>query len=49
MLDQDNNFYLISLNILITYLLDNVMILREKFHVDHFWELLKECKEMPWE
>ena len=49
MLDQDNNFYLISLNILITYLLDNVRYYREKFHVDHFWELLKECKEMPWE
>ena len=36
MLDQDDNFYLISLNILVSCLLDNV---GEKFRVDHFWEL----------
>ena len=39
-LDQDNNFYLTSLNILITCLLNNVWIqYLEKLHVDHFWEI----------
>ena len=40
MLDQDKNFYLINLNILISCLLD-IMVgyQREKIHVDHFWEL----------
>ena len=48
MLDQDSSFYLMSLNILITCLLKNVYIYiyiyiyiycREKFYVNHFWEL----------
>ena len=40
MLDQDSILYLISLNILITCLLNKVRIsYGEKFHVDHFWEL----------
>ena len=39
MLDQDSSFYMISLNILITFLLNNVWYYREKFHVDHFCEL----------
>ena len=30
MLDQDNNFYLISLSILVTFFLDNVWILLEE-------------------
>ena len=40
MLDQDNNLYLISLNILISYLLEEYY--REKFDIDHFWELKAE-------
>ena len=36
-IDQDN-FYLISLSIFITCLLNNVRI-REKLYVNHFWEL----------
>ena len=39
MLDQDSSFYMISLNILITFLLNNVWYYKEKFHVDHFCEL----------
>ena len=39
MLDQDKNFLLISLNIFITCLLDNVGYRGEKLQVDHFWEL----------
>ena len=40
MLDQDENFYLITLNILSTFLLDSIWILyREKLHVSHFWEI----------
>ena len=43
MLDQENNFYLISLNILITCLVDNVIDWITKgeglYNVDHFWEL----------
>ena len=38
-LDQDNNFYLISLSILITCLLNNVEVWEEKLHVNHFQEL----------
>ena len=38
-LDQDNNFYLISLNILITCLLNNVWIWWEKLHVNLYKEL----------
>ena len=38
-LDQDDNFYSISLHILITCLLDNVRILWEEVSCDHFWEL----------
>ena len=36
-LDQDNNFYLISLSILMTCLPDNVSYYREKLHVNHSW------------
>ena len=44
-LDQDNNFYLISLSILITCLLDNVWIkYGEKSHVCHSWELKGQRK-----
>ena len=39
MLDQDNNFYLISLSILNTCLLDIVGILLGEVTVNHFWEL----------
>ena len=39
MLDQDDNFYLISLSILVTCLKDNVWILYEKLHVNHLWGL----------
>ena len=39
MLDQDSSFYMINLNILITFLLNNVWYWREKFHVDHVSEL----------
>ena len=39
MFDQDNNFYLLSMNILIICLLDNVKHQKKEFHVDHFWEL----------
>ena len=39
MLDQDENFYLISLSILTSCLLDNVRILWGKLHVNHFWGL----------
>ena len=39
MLDQDSNFYLMSLNILITYLLNNKWYYREKLLVNHFREL----------
>ena len=38
MLDQDKNFYLTSLGIFVTRLLDYVWILK-KLHVNHFWEL----------
>ena len=38
-LSENDSFYLISLNILITCLLNNVWYYREKFHVNHFWEL----------
>ena len=48
MLDQDNNFYLISLSILITCLLDNVRIFGEKLHVDDITCLL-DNKWMLWE
>ena len=37
--NQDNNFYLISLSILITCLLDNVWIDRETLRVNQNWEL----------
>ena len=47
MFDQDNNFYLISLKILIICLLNNVKHLKEKFHVDHFWEL-KGYRTVTW-
>ena len=40
MLDQDDNFDMISLSILVTCVLNNVYIYyKEKFHVNHFWEL----------
>ena len=39
MVDQGNNFYLLSLSILITCLLDSVIFFREKFCFNHFWEL----------
>ena len=40
MLNQENNFYLISLSILITCLLGNVWILKEKVKCfNHCWEL----------
>ena len=40
MLNQDNNFCLISLSILITCVQDNVWIFfREKLYANHFWEL----------
>ena len=38
-LDQDNNFYLISLNFLITSMVDNVWYYGEKLHFNNFWEL----------
>ena len=38
-LNQDSSFYMISFNILITCLLNNVWILKGKFHVNHFWQL----------
>ena len=37
MLDQDNNFYLISMSILISCLL--YVYYRERLQVSHFWEL----------
>ena len=37
--DQHNNFYLIHLSILITFLLVVDRYCREKLHVNHFWEL----------
>ena len=38
-LNQDNNFYLMSLIILITYICWNVCgYYREKLRVNHFWE-----------
>ena len=37
MLDQENNFDLISLSILITRIMYGYH--REKLHVNHFWEL----------
>ena len=45
MLDQDNNFNLISLSILIACLLNIVWIFfREKLYINHFWELKDYCK-----
>ena len=38
-LDQDHSFYLISLNNLITCLLNNLWYYRKKFHINHFWGL----------
>ena len=39
MLDQDNNFYLVSLNTLITGFLDFVWIYhRQKLHFNQLWE-----------
>ena len=38
MLDQDNDFYLIILNILITPLRIMYGYYREKLHVNHLWE-----------
>ena len=39
-LDQDNNFKLVSLSILITYLLDDIYIYcKEKLHVNHLLQL----------
>ena len=37
-LDQENKFFLISLDILITCFLDNIRILLERLHVNHFLE-----------
>ena len=37
-LNQENNLYLISLSILVTSLLDDEWIYREKLQVNHFWE-----------
>ena len=42
MLDQDNNFYLTSLSILMTCLLDSVQLIQGEVTFDHFWEL-KGC------
>ena len=39
MLDQDSSLYLISSNIFITCLLNNVWYYEEKFQVNHFCEL----------
>ena len=39
MLDQDNNFYLIILSILITLLRIMYGYYREKLQVNHLWEL----------
>ena len=39
MLDQDNNFYLVSLSLLITGFLDFVWIYhRQKLHFNQLWE-----------
>ena len=38
-LDRDRNFYLISLSIFITWLLDTVWIFRERFYANQFWAL----------
>ena len=42
MLDQDSTFYLISFSILITCLLNNVWMFKEKVHVNNIW-VLKGC------
>ena len=39
MFDQDNNLYLISLSILITVCWIMGGYYKEKFHVNHLWEL----------
>ena len=39
MLDQDNNFYLIRLSILITFLLENVQLLKEEVRCWTFLEV----------
>ena len=44
MLDQDHNFYLISLIILSTCFLDNVWILKEEVSLNHFEKLVKGFK-----
>lgn len=38
-LDRNRNFYLISLSIFITWLLDAVWIFRERFYANQFWAL----------
>ena len=45
MLDQDNNFYLISLSILITCLLDNVWILQGEVTCQSLQEIIL-CKSL---